>query len=363
MLFVLPSLLLLLGTTVTTAPGDRADSRYAASLWRHDNLVATKTVHFDAKKRTPAERAEMLDRLGFRYSSYDWFAGPQELLPLDAEIEALQNHGITLLSSLFLVDADNPDAKTLLETFKRRHVDPQLWVLRYPDMQALNWPKPFDMLPPRQREEALAKMSPRASSKVVMSLMRQTLTKTPEEQARRVKEETDRVLAIVKLVAPYGIRVALYNHGGWNGWTGLMENQIAVVDSLKRRGIKDIGIVYNFDCARDELHDDTADFPAFWKKAKSYVVAVNVSGVPSDPGTLIYPGQGERELEMMRTIQESGWRGPIGLSAEIGLNDEWKAGDAEVTLRNDLIGLDWLAAELKLAGSGGPRPFPLVHVD
>jgi hypothetical protein len=361
MLFVLPGLLLL-GTTVTAAPRDRADSRHAASLWQHDNLVATKTVHFDAKKRTPSERAEMLGRLGFRYFSYDWFAGPQELLSLDAGIEALQKHGITLISSLFLVDADNPEAKTLLETFKHHHVHPQLWVLRYPDMQALTWPKPFDTLPPRQREEALAKMSPRESSKVMMDLMRQTLTKTPEEQARRVQEEADRVLAIVKLAAAYGINVALYNHGGWNGWSGLMENQIAVVDSLKKRGIANIGIVYNFDCAKDELHDDTADFPAFWKRAKSYVIAVSVSGVPSELGTLIYPGQGGRELEMMRTIQESRWKGPIGLSAEIGLNDEWKAGDAEITLRNDLIGLDWLASELKHAGSGGRRPFPLAHV-
>lgn len=70
-------------------------------------------------------------------------------------------------------------------------------------------------------------------------------------------------------------------------------------------------------------------------------------------GDIIYPSQGDRELAMMRTIQESGWRGPIGLIAE-------KGGDAEITLRNYLVGLDWLSAELKQPGSAGPKPFPNV---
>ena len=54
-------------------------------------------------------------------------------------------------------------------------------------------------------------------------------------------------------------------------------------------------------------------------------------------------------VEMLRVIEASGWRGPIGLIAEQG-------GDAEVTLRNYQRGLAWLAAELKAPGSGGPRP-------
>jgi hypothetical protein len=82
------------------------------------------------------------------------------------------------------------------------------------------------------------------------------------------------------------------------------------------------------------------------------VVAVNITGTAMD-GNLIYPSQGDRELEMMRTIQASGWKGPIGLIAE-------KGGDAEVTLRNYQVGLGWLAAELRQPGSGGARPFPAL---
>jgi hypothetical protein len=64
---------------------------------------------------------------------------------------------------------------------------------------------------------------------------------------------------------------------------------------------------------------------------------------------LIPLSQGDKELEMMRTIQHSGWRGPIGLIAEQG-------GDAEVTLGNNLRGLDWLSKEIAHSGSGGERP-------
>jgi hypothetical protein len=74
----------------------------------------------------------------------------------------------------------------------------------------------------------------------------------------------------------------------------------------------------------------------------------SVTGMVMD-GRLIPPSQGDHELEMLRTIQQSGWRGPIGVIAEQG-------GDAEVTLGNDLRGLDWLSKELAHPGSGGGRP-------
>jgi hypothetical protein len=109
-------------------------------------------------------------------------------------------------------------------------------------------------------------------------------------------------------------------------------------------------MVYNFSHARDGFHDDSKNFPQLWKKMRDHVVAVNVTGMRTDED-VVYPSQGDSELEMLRTIQESGWRGPIGLVAE-------KGGDAEVTLGNYMVGLDWLAAELKQPGSGGPRPFP-----
>jgi hypothetical protein len=77
-------------------------------------------------------------------------------------------------------------------------------------------------------------------------------------------------------------------------------------------------------------------------------VAVNVTGMIRSEA-LIPPAQGEHELEMLRVIQQSGWKGPIGLIAEQG-------GDAEVTLDNGLKGIEWLRKELTRPGSAGPRP-------
>ena len=104
--------------------------------------------------------------------------------------------------------------------------------------------------------------------------------------------------------------------------------------------------------ARDESHDDTKNFPAIWKQVQPYAVAANVTGLHWED-KYVHPSQGDSELATMRTIQEGGWNGSVGLVAE-------KGGDAEVTLQNYMRGLDWLAAELKQPGSGGPAPFPSV---
>jgi sugar phosphate isomerase/epimerase len=200
-------------------------------------------------------------------------------------------------------------------------------------------------LPSPQREQAQAAMK-----KATRRYQEQSFTHSPEEQKARVIQEADRIKHIVEVAAGYGCKVALYPH---NTWFGIMDNEVAILHRLKELGVTGVGIVYNFNHARDEDHDDTKNFPAIWKMIQPYVVAVNVTGI-RHPNELIYPGQGDSELEMMRTIQQSGWRGPVGIIAE-------KGGDAEVTLRNYLTGIDWLAAEIARPGSGGPRPFPLAE--
>ena len=275
----------------------------SSSLWAHDNLVAWCAVPFDANKRGPEERAAMLARLGFRHFAYDWRT--EHVPTFDAEIEALGRHHTDLLAWWFPFEAADPLAKSTLETFKRHRVHPQLWVMQ----SAVKTPS--------------------------------TLT---DEQL--ISQNAERIAALHNLAEPYGCRIGLYNH---NGWFGVMDHQLAILERLRGRGVTDVGIVYNFSHARDAHHDDTVDFPSLWKKIKPHVIAVNVTGMRME-GQIVYPSQGDSELEMMRTIQESGWTGPVGVIAE-------KGGDAEVTLRNYLKGIDWLAAEIAKAGSGGPRPF------
>jgi sugar phosphate isomerase/epimerase len=286
-------------------------------LWAHDNLAAWCVVPFDARKRSPEERAEMLARLGFRYFAYDW--REKDIPTFDAEIEALHHHGVRLLAWWFPFDAEDPQAKATLEVFRRHDVHPQLWVALAP------------IGLPRTPEEL------------------SRLPKTPEEQQDLVRRSSERIAALVRLADPYGCRVELYNH---NGWFGMVDNELAVIERLGRAGVENVGLVYNFSHARDAMHDDSRDFPRLWARMKGHVAVVNVTGLHWEAQE-VYPSQGDSELEMMRVIVASGWHGPVGLIAE-------KGGDAEMTLRNYLTGLDWLAAELRSPGSGGPRPFPAV---
>jgi sugar phosphate isomerase/epimerase len=334
----------------------------AGSLWAHDNLIAWCVAPWDAKKRGPEERAQMLARLGFKHYAYISLREETDA-ELDAEIRALKKHGINLIAWYFPWDADNPRAKELLEVFQRHGVRPQLWVALPPKQSA--WPKnqeewaqlvpegpsmPKNWEDTEKLSEAEQARLRAAVSKIAVWVRRQDMPKTPSDQQDRLRQEADRIDALVKLARPYGVKVALYNH---NGWFGMMDSQVAIIENLQQRGVADVGIVYNFSHARDDLHDDSKDFPAIWKRMQPYVVAVNVTGMRWE-GEYIYPSQGDSELDMMGTIQASGWRGHVGVIAE-------KGGDAEITLRNYLVGLDWLAAELKQPGSGGPRPFPPVH--
>lgn len=269
-------------------------------LFAPGNLHAWCAVPFDAKKRGPEGRAEMLQKLGFRHFVYDWRA--KDIPTFDAEIEALKKHGIELLGWWSPTNARDPVLLQTLEVFKRQSVHPQLWVTGGG--------------PP---------------------------TKTAEEQQQRIEQEAERIRQIVMLAAPYGCKVQLYNHGGWFGQT---DNEVAVIERLKELGITDVGIIYNF----SHGHGDITDFAAIWSRMKAYVGAVNVTGmVENGESKIMPPSQGKYEFEMMRVVLDSGWRGPIGLIAEQG-------GDAELTLGNYLRGLEWCKQELARSGSGGPRP-------
>lgn len=64
------------------------------NLFSKDNLVAWCIVPYDSKKRSPDERAVMLNTLGITKMAYDW---REEHIPsFDAELTALKKHGIKL---------------------------------------------------------------------------------------------------------------------------------------------------------------------------------------------------------------------------------------------------------------------------
>src|SRR6187401_174628 len=97
----------------------------AQDVFAKSNLVAWCIVPFDAKKRGPEERAEMLERLGIKRFAYDYRA--EHIPTWDAELAALKKHGIELTAWWFPATL-NDEAKASLALFQRHGVKPQLWV-------------------------------------------------------------------------------------------------------------------------------------------------------------------------------------------------------------------------------------------
>jgi sugar phosphate isomerase/epimerase len=124
--------------------------------------------------------------------------------------------------------------------------------------------------------------------------------------------------------------LALYGNGGW---TGDPENQLRLVQQAKLRGV---GIVYNFEHAHDHLDR----FHAVYPKLVPYLRATNLSGIRKDGPELLAIGQGDLELSMLRTVRDSGFRGPIGI-----INTDRK-GDAEAGLKLNIEGLKRLLQQL-----------------
>ncbi len=271
------------------------------AIFARSNLVAWCIVPFDAKKRGPEERAQMLDRLGIKRLAYDWRA--EHIPTFDAEVQACKRHGIELTAWWFPTTLD-ADAKTILAVLDRHKVKTQLWIMG-----------------------AGAPVS------------------NATEQKQRVEAEAARIRPIAESAAKAGCTVGLYNHGGWFGEP---ENQIEIIRTL---GLANVGLVYNF----HHGHEHIARFPDLFRKMQPYLLAVNLNGMLKEGDKrgqkILHLSEGDQELPMLKVIRDCGWRGPIGII------DHRPETDSEETLRNNLRGLDWLLAELNAPGSGGQRPF------
>ena len=245
----------------------------------------------------------MLERLGFQHFAYDYRA--EHIPQFDTEIAACKKHGVNL-DAWWFPTVLNDEARLILDVLKRNQVKAQLWVTGGG--------------PP---------------------------TKSPDEQRARVAAEAQRIRAIATAAAPIGGTVALYNHGAWFGEP---ENQIQIIEHLKRDGITNVGIVYN----QHHGHEHLDRFAALLQQMKPYLLVLNVNGMTrggDKTGRKILPlGQGDLDARLLKLIRDSGWRGPIGI-----LNHTDK--DAEARLRDNLDGLDWLLPQLE-GKPAGPRPQP-----
>lgn len=269
------SLLALSGTLSAETPENFKD----------ENLVAWCIVPFDSQNRSPAERAEMLTRLGLRRVAYDWRA--EHVADFEEEIRQYQEHGI----EYFAFWGVHEKAFALFEKYD---LHPQIWQT-VPSLDAAS-------------------------------------------EQNRVAQAAAQLLPLAERTGRMGCKLGLYNHGGWGGEP---ENMVAVCRYLHREhGARHVGIVYNLHHAHGHI-DRFAERLALMQP---YLLCLNLNGMTRDGdrrGQKILPlGAGELDRELLQIIIDSGYDGPIGI---IGHTQD----DVELRLRDNLDGLHWLLGRLE----------------
>jgi hypothetical protein len=235
-----------------------------AMLFAKNNLIAWCIVPFDTENRDPAERAELLNELGFSRMAWDW---RMEHLPLLAgEISVLRANDIELTAVWFWLDnrssvglLDHHDH--ILNTIAEQGVETTLWVSFDNDF--------FAGLPDEEKVIKGAWIIDKVHSRAAES----------------------------------GSRVALYNHGDWFGEP---ENQIRIIEAT---GHHDIGLVYNF----HHGHHQIERFPEMLDTMRPWLWTVNLNGMKHDGPKIMDIGAGDHEAGMMRTLKASGFNGTIGI--------------------------------------------------
>ncbi len=262
----------------------------AADLFDKQNLAAWCIVPFDAKKRSPEERAEMVAKMGIKKVAYDWRA--EHVAEFEREILAYQKHGIEMFAFWGVHD----EALRLFEKYK---LHPQLWIM----MKGIG-----------------------------------------DTQEAQVKTAAEGLLPILAKAKAIGSQVGIYNHGGWGGEP---ENMIAVCEFLKKsHGTDNIGIIYNL----HHGHSHLDRLPKALEAMKPWLLCLNLNGMDIDgdtKGRKILPlGVGTQDVQVLRQIRASGYSGPIGI---LNHTDE----DAEGRLLDNLDGLAWLVPQLDDDKPGG----------
>lgn len=247
-----------------------------------ENLVAWCIVPFDAEKRTPEQRAQMLKRLGMRRVAYDWRS--EHVAEFEREIRAYQANGLQMFAFWDWHEALRP----LIE---RYGIQPQIWSW-YRQAKQPNVDDPI--------EYAIEQLSER-----------------------------------IELTRDLGLKLGLYNHGGWSGEPKTLT---AICQRLRENhGVDHVGIVYNLHHA----HERMATFADDLALMNPYLLCLNVNGMllPQDADVtqqqnkIRAVGSGPDDATWMQAILASGYRGPIGIL------DHRNDLDAEISLRRNLDGL------------------------
>ncbi len=264
-----------------------ADPPEKSSIFAKTNLAAWCIVPFDASRRGPVERAEMLKKLGFTKLAYDW--RDEHIPTFEQEIQCLQKQDIEFFA-FWCPTSDSPAYRSMMALIEKYQLHPQIWMI-----------------------------APSAEA---------------ESPEKRVEINAQALLPYVKDATRLGCTFALYNHGGWSGEPA---NMIAMAQWLRKQAdTKSVGIVYNF----HHGHEHFGQFPAAFQQMLPYLTCVNLNGMTIGGEKILPLGRGQEDRRVLEMIRDSGYCGPLGIL------DHRPEIDAEQSLRENLDGLKKLLTEM-----------------
>lgn len=257
-----------------------------------NRLLAWCIVPFDSVERTPVQRLDMLDNLGIHAYAYDW---REKHLPEAAnEFQLAQSRGIEVDAVWMWIDANQDAAgrlsennQKILDAIEEAGLQTHIWLGFHANF--------FEGL-------------------------------SDEAKLARGVEMVEYVWSLADAL---GCKVALYNHGDWMGEP---ENQIRIIESLIGM---DLGMVYNF----HHGHHHIDRFAEMVDDMLPYLWCVNLNGMKKDGPKIMPLGEGDHEWDMLNTLLDAGYRGPLGIIGHV------EEADVAVILQQNLEGLSQYASQ------------------
>ncbi len=257
-----------------------------ASPFRKDNLIPWSIVGFDVKERTPKERLEMLERLG--YKQYGYGHRSRHIPTMKAEWELAQEKGIKIAAVWLYINLNKDkvgilkrESEVVFENLKAVGLKTQIWIGFQPQY--------FENL---TEEEAL-------------------------------KQSVEMIAYLSQRAKKLGCKVALYNHGGW---FGKPVNQLKIIKALPN---EELGVIFNFHHA----HYNLKDYAENIKLLRPYLWCVNLNGMRAEGPKIITIGEGNIEKEMIQQLLDLKYEGPFGILGHV------KGGDPALILKANEKGL------------------------
>ena len=257
-----------------------------SNLFNKKNLIPWSIVGFDVKERSPKERLEMLDRLG--YKQYAYGNRPKHIPSMQQEWRMAKDKGISIKAVWLYINLNKdrigklkPESEVIFQNLKAVGLQTQIWVGFQPEY--------FESL---SDEESFKQ------SVAMIDYLSNRAQKT-------------------------GCKIVLYNHGGW---FGNPDNQLRIIEALPNH---DLGIIFNF----HHTHDTLETYSEHITKLLPYLWCVNLNGMKAEGPKIITIGQGDLEKDMILELINLGYKGPFGILGHV------KGGDPEFILESNAMGL------------------------